>query len=66
MAKGKTRIYTVTDGTVERLIRAGNKSQAVRCFAANSITAKVASQDDIIEAVGSGSKIVDATADTED
>ena len=49
-----TRIYTVTtrsihdDGCEYRLVRAANVSQAIRHVSASLITARVASQDDLL------------------
>lgn len=59
----KTRVYVVDDvrGGISALVRAGSKNAAINFKARAAFTAVVASQDDIIEALGSGAKIEDAT-----
>lgn len=51
-AAGKTRIYVVanTNNGDERLVRAPNRSRAVK----GSVTARVASQDDLQRLLASG------------
>ena len=53
-----TRIYLVssTDGT-KRLIKSPVASQAITHAAKQTFTARVASQDDLVEAVSSGIKV---------
>jgi hypothetical protein len=53
-----TRIYIVTstDGTT-RLVKATVASQAITHVAKNAFTAKVASQDDLVQALGNGVKV---------
>ena len=53
-----TRIYIVStqDGT-NRLVRATVASQAITHAAKSAFTAKVASQDDLVEALSSGVKV---------
>jgi hypothetical protein len=47
----------------QRLVRAANVAQAVRHVAAAHITACVASQDDLVRALGAGSKVENAGED---
>ena len=47
-----TRIYIITFGEQTRLVRAANKSQAVRHVADDVIRASVATQDDLVHAIG--------------
>jgi hypothetical protein len=53
-----TRIYIVTstDGAT-RLVKATVASQAITHIAKNTFTAKVASQDDLVEALSNGIKV---------
>ena len=53
-----TRIYIVTstDGAT-RLVKATVASQAITHVAKNTFTAKVASQDDLVEALSNGIKV---------
>jgi hypothetical protein len=53
-----TRIYIVTgpDGS-NRLVKATVASQAITHVAKNAFTAKVASQDDLVQALGNGVKV---------
>ena len=53
-----TRIYIVTstDGAT-RLVKASVASQAITHAAKSAFTAKVASQDDLVEAVSNGIKV---------
>jgi hypothetical protein len=53
-----TRIYIVTgnDGTT-RLVKATVASQAITHVAKNAFTAKVASQDDLVQALSNGVKV---------
>ena len=53
-----TRIYIVTstDG-VTRLVKATVASQAITHVAKNAFTAKVASQDDLVQALSNGVKV---------
>lgn len=64
----KTRVYVVTDSSVGAealLIRAATKAQAVRHYTRGKVSASVASQDDIIAAMGNGVSVVDASTDDE-
>ena len=67
MQKTNARIYTVTNtGTnVRHLVKATSAAQAVRHAANEHFSVAVASQDDIVEIVGTGCKVHDATAKTE-
>lgn len=57
-----TRIYIVTNDTSEpRLVRAANPAQALRHVARATFSTAVASQDDLVAAVGKGAKVEDAT-----
>jgi hypothetical protein len=56
-----TRIYNVFDGKTDRLIRAGNPAQALRHVAKASFTVRVATQDDLVDVVGRGGKVEDAS-----
>ena len=47
-----TRIYIITFGEQIRLVRAANKSQAVRHVADDVIYVSVATQDDLVHAIG--------------
>jgi hypothetical protein len=53
-----TRIYIVTstDGAT-RLVKATVASQAITHVAKNAFTARVASQDDLVQALGNGVKV---------
>jgi hypothetical protein len=52
-----TRIYLVNGPTGTRLIKASVASQAITHAAKSAFTAKVASQDDLVEAVSNGVKV---------
>jgi hypothetical protein len=52
-----TRIYLVNGPTGTRLIKASVASQAITHAAKSAFTAKVASQDDLVEAVSNGIKV---------
>lgn len=60
-----SRIYRINDGTRCHLVRANTPAQAIRYVAKQQYTHRVASQDDIIEALQSGAQIDDATATPE-
>lgn len=52
------RIYTVRqDGQEPRLVRAPNKAQAVRHVVASTVTASVATQDEIAELCAEGTRV---------
>jgi hypothetical protein len=52
-----TRIYLVSGPTGTRLVKASVASQAITHAAKSAFTAKVASQDDLVEAVSKGIKV---------
>ncbi len=52
-----TRIYLVNGPTGTRLIKASVASQAITHAAKSAFTAKVASQDDLVQAVSNGIKV---------
>lgn len=54
------RVYKVTTPTGVRLVKAGNKIQAHMHVARSTITADLASQDDLIDLVGKGVKVEEA------
>lgn len=65
MAESKTRIYVVAVGNGEpRLVRAANSTAARAHVAKEIITAKLPSQDQLLELAGKV-KVEDATASTE-
>jgi hypothetical protein len=52
-----TRIYLVNGPTGTRLVKAAVASQAITHVAKSAFSAKVASQDDLVEAVSNGVKV---------
>jgi hypothetical protein len=52
-----TRIYIVNGPTGTRLVKAAVASQAITHVAKSEFSAKVASQDDLVEAVSDGIKV---------
>ena len=52
-----TRIYLVNGPTGSRLVKATVASQAITHVAKDAFTAKVASQDDLVEALSNGVKV---------
>jgi hypothetical protein len=52
-----TRIYIVTGPTGTRLVKASAPSQAITHVARSVFDARVASQDDLVEAVSNGVKV---------
>ena len=52
-----TRIYIVNGPTGSRLVKASVASQAITHVAKSEFSAKVASQDDLVEAVSNGVKV---------
>lgn len=55
------RIYLVGHGQETRLVRAAHRAQAVGHVARSIINVKVASQDELVHALGMGTKIEMAT-----
>ncbi|MEW8152754.1 MAG: hypothetical protein AB2810_21665 [Candidatus Thiodiazotropha endolucinida] len=63
----KTRIYTVTDTDgATNLVRAVSRQGAIGHVARSTFTAEVASQEKLVELVGKGITVEDATSNTED
>lgn len=52
-----TRIYLVNGPTGTRLVKASVASQAISHVAKSAFSAKVASQDDLVEALSEGIKV---------
>ncbi len=52
-----TRIYLVNGPTGTRLVKAAVASQAITHVAKSAFSARVASQDDLVEAVSNGVKV---------
>ena len=52
-----TRIYLVNGPTGNRLVKATVASQAITHVAKSAFSAKVASQDDLVEALSNGVKV---------
>jgi len=52
-----TRIYIVTGPTGTRLVKATAPSQAITHVAKSTFDARVASQDDLVEALSNGVKV---------
>ena len=57
------RIYIVNGGEQPRLVRAGSRSAAISHVVRTPYTAAVASQDDIVTALGQGIRVEDAGAE---
>ena len=63
----KTRIYIVDQkDAAARLVRATNKVQARNHAARDTFTVALATQDDLIAAVGAGVKVEDAKVEDEE
>jgi hypothetical protein len=63
----KTRIYIVdSKDSAARLIRAANKVQARNHAARDTFTVGLASQDDLIMALGAGVKVENANVEDEE
>lgn len=52
-----TRIYLVNGPTGSRLVKATVASQAITHVAKSAFSARVASQDDLVEALSNGTKV---------
>lgn len=52
-----TRIYLVNGPTGSRLVKASVASQAITHVAKSAFSVKVASQDDLVEALSNGTKV---------
>jgi len=63
-----TRIYAVTPKVSEapqvRLVEASNQAQAMRHVAKDTMNVTVASQQDLVKALGSGVKVETAAVET--
>ena len=55
--KTATRIYLVAGPAGDRLVKASTPAQAIRHVVGTDYSAEVASQDALVEAVGSGLKV---------
>jgi hypothetical protein len=58
-----SRIYIITQADKWRLVRASHPAQALTHVAKDLLTVRVASQDDIVNALALGAKVEDAKAD---
>ena len=64
--KPNTRIYAVAPnqaGEPLRLVRAIHAAQALRHVASDTLTVRVASQDDLISAIAAGAKVEEPRAE---
>ena len=57
MAEAKLKIYKVNTPEGSRLVRAGDKRQALNHVARLTITVAIASQEDLIALVSGGAKV---------
>ena len=57
----KTRIYVVSNGTTQ-LVRAANRSQALRHVVQDKYTCRVATQEDLVSLMASDVQVEDAGA----
>ena len=60
-----SRIYLITDkvNNVKHLIRANNQAQALRRVANGQFETRVANQEALVDLLGKGTTVQDATAD---
>ncbi len=65
MAEQNTRVYHLTDGTSQWLVRATNKAQAMSFIVRQRIRCEVADQETLIALVSKNYKVQDATATAE-
>lgn len=61
----KTRIYTISNGDTDRLVRAASRAQAISHVARSVFNSRVATQDDLVDAMQAGVKVEDAGAEVE-
>ena len=61
MAEKPSRVYHLTDGTSQWLVRAHNKSQAIAFIVRSRIRCEVAEQDTLISLVSKNFTVQDAT-----
>ena len=61
------RIYSVTDGAtaITRLVRAANQAQALSHVARSTFSVQVASQNELVAQLQSGTKVEEAGAEPE-
>ena len=57
MSAAAKRVYVVTGGPAPRLVKAVSQAQAIGHVIAATYKASVASQDDLIDALGVGAKV---------
>jgi hypothetical protein len=55
--KAEKRIYCVSDGNTDYLVRAYSRSQAIRHVATKKYQSRVATQEDIVRCLQAGVKI---------
>ncbi len=60
------RIYHVTDGLQDHLVRANTRAQALGHVARNTLTVTLASQDDLVTLIQNGTPIEDAAAEPQE
>lgn len=63
MPRTPSRIYAVIDGDALALVRATHPAQAMAHISRGRFKVRVASQDDLVAAMGAGVPIADATRD---
>lgn len=61
-----TRIYTVSDGVVDHLVRATTRRAAVFHVASKHWKTRVATQDDLLLLLGNGATVENAGEDNDD
>lgn len=57
------RIYIVTSGNTEKLVKATNQAQALRHVARTTYAVRAATVIEVAEKMGVGAKVEDATAE---
>lgn len=62
----QTRIYTVSDGNTDRLVRSASRAGALAHVARSTFKTRVATQEDLETLLTSGVKVEDATAQQPD
>lgn len=60
-----TRIYHVTDGLQDHLVRASTRAQALGHVARNTLKVELASQEALVHLIQQGTAIEDAAAEQE-
>ena len=61
-----TRIYTVTDGDTDRLVRATSRAQAISHVARSVYKTRVATQTDLVDHLQAGGKVEEAGVENEE